>query len=95
MPVDVNTKYVSNIKVYRDEIDLTTGVEEYKLTNAKVENGSVTIEFDGNSLIPGALLGEDYAAYTYIDFMFEYDVTINGEVTTQSTGGYFLVENTK
>lgn len=95
MNVDVNEKYVSNIKVFRDEIDLVAGEEEYKLTDSKVENGKVTIVFDGNSLIPGALLGEGYANYTYIDFMFQYDVTIDGRTTTETQGGYFLVENSK
>ncbi len=81
-----------NVKIFGDAIDLETGKEAYvEIPFTKNSDGTYTLEFSGNTLIPGAVLGPDYAAYTYLDFMITFDVDANGETISKNYGSYWLI----
>ena len=86
IPVSILTEYVdpSSIKV---EVDaMVDGKEGYIDANAQwnADHTSVTVTFPGDKLIDGALLGDEYAGYFYLDVQFTYTVTVNGEEKVMS-----------
>ena len=81
IPVSILTEYVdpSSIQVEVDAI--VGGSETYIDANPQwnSDHSSVTVTFPGDSLIPGELLGDQYAGYYYLDVQFTYTVKVNGE----------------
>lgn len=81
IPVSILTEYVDPSSIQVEVDALVGGSETYIDANAQwnSDHSSVTVTFPGANLIPGELLGEQYAGYYYLDVQFTYTVKVNGE----------------
>ncbi len=90
LPLTVQEKYVSNISVQVDAIDAEGNEAYVEEPTAKYENGVLTMTFSGDAVIDGALLGDDYANFHYLDFEIHYGFVYEGTSEEKTVSGYWL-----
>lgn len=91
LPVYFDANYVDAKSIKISRLEIAGDKESYVELPVTIKDGKVTIHFSGNSLIPSEDVSNgNIQGQKYLEFKFNYDINVKGEVKHQELGGYFL-----